>query len=873
MGMMVSPAVTCTDLGKWILAPFALSLALGFSGCGGGGGGGGSSAPPAPVVYSGNQNPAVVTAASARTLAASAVGSAAASIIIVGLEIPQSPVPTSGAVALAPRLNRYVRDALQRVTGRLSSLSGIAGALNVQETDDCGVSGTVTFSGTLSDTTGTGTLSLAFAACTFSNGVLNGPATLRIDAIDLGTGFPTDTTMTFSALQVKTLTTINLGGFQNQLATQDVTASGSLRSQVTIATNRELLSGNLVTRDNASGKLQKVDNLALVIDYDNVFFPSSFHLTVTSARVFDDVAGYVDSVTTAPWFFQTVDQVFPSSGGMLVLTGAQNAQVAVTPVSATQVTLDVDLDANGVFELSSTMPWTAMKPPTVNTAPVANAGSNATVPKGIAAALDGSGSTDAEFDFLAFQWTLAQKPNGSLAQLGGATTAHPSLTPDLAGTYVINLVVNDGKLGSAVAPITLMAFNIAPVAKVDPLFLGYNGVQVLLDGTGSSDGNNDPLAFTWSFTLIPQGSGVALSDAHSTTPTFTPDLIGIYGLSLTVNDGTVESQTVPVTVYAVTPPSAVATIHVPADHPTIQAAIDAASPGDTIAVGPGTYSENLDFKGLNATLVSTAGPSRTIIAGVSGTAVGIGPGGTILGFTIRSGVPFAGGMEVHGTGTLIKNNLFDSNSQGGAGGFGAAAIGGNAASPVIDGNLFKNNSCDDQFLSGVLSFINDSSPLIVNNILQDNPCRAIIMTLPAGNVPQVINNTIVSNHAGIRVNRFMSTTQVYRNNIITGNDLGFDVDGGTDADNPIWQNNLVFGNGTNYSHTADQTGASGNISADPLFLDQASRVYDLTAGSPAIDQGTATGAPSADFLGRTRPLDGDAAGGAAFDIGAFEFSP
>jgi hypothetical protein len=58
----------------------------------------------------------------------------------------------------------------------------------------------------------------------------------------------------------------------------------------------------------------------------------------------------------------------------------------------------------------------------------------------------------------------------------------------------------------------------------------------------------------------------------------------------------------------------------------------------------------------------------------------------------------------------------------------------------------------------------------------------------------------------------------------------------------------------------------GHISADPLLTDPNEDPH-LLSGSPAIDAGTCTGAPAADFEGDTRP------GGTTCDIGADEFVP
>ncbi len=58
-----------------------------------------------------------------------------------------------------------------------------------------------------------------------------------------------------------------------------------------------------------------------------------------------------------------------------------------------------------------------------------------------------------------------------------------------------------------------------------------------------------------------------------------------------------------------------ATLKVPSQYPSIQAAIDVAVNGDTVLVAPGTYVENIDFMGKSITVKSEQGPDVTTIDG------------------------------------------------------------------------------------------------------------------------------------------------------------------------------------------------------------------------------------------------------------------
>lgn len=175
---------------------------------------------------------------------------------------------------------------------------------------------------------------------------------------------------------------------------------------------------------------------------------------------------------------------------------------------------------------------------TTNSAPVANAGPDQTVPFGATVHLDGSASTDVDGNLLSYNWTLISAPAGSAATLTGATSARPTFVIDRPGNYVAQLVVSDGSLSSAPSTVTISTVNSLPVAGAGASQTVGVGATVHLDGSQSSDADGDPLIYRWSILSAPAGSNASVSNATDIRPAFTADRAGLYVVQLIVNDGT-----------------------------------------------------------------------------------------------------------------------------------------------------------------------------------------------------------------------------------------------------------------------------------------------------------------------------------------------
>jgi hypothetical protein len=191
-----------------------------------------------------------------------------------------------------------------------------------------------------------------------------------------------------------------------------------------------------------------------------------------------------------------------------------------------------------------------------NSAPVADAGAKQNVVLGARVMLDGTASTDADLtDPRIYRWAL-QVPKGSnsTATLSDPTSPRPTFVADKLGDYIATLWVSDGKVESSPVQVIVTSSleNTPPTARAgddQTVKLSTTAITVYLDGTNSTDPENDKLTYKWAWMSYPSSLTAAPTlSATSPKPSFQPTAAGSYVLTLTVNDGKKDSEPDPVTI-------------------------------------------------------------------------------------------------------------------------------------------------------------------------------------------------------------------------------------------------------------------------------------------------------------------------------------
>jgi hypothetical protein len=277
-------------------------------------------------------------------------------------------------------------------------------------------------------------------------------------------------------------------------------------------------------------------------------------------------------------------------------------------------------------------------------------------------------------------------------------------------------------------------------------------------------------------------------------------------------------------------------IHVPADQPTIQAAIDAAANGDTVQVAAGTYVENLNFLGKAITVTSEQGCDVTIIDGnglgpVVTFASGEGRLSILNGFTIRNGKNangiVGGGVSISSSSPTITSNCITNNSAANGGG----GIGINFGSPLVQGNAIKNNGQITGYSGGVggggVSILGSSSAQILNNDISNNSWLSSAgggLSVYGAGTPTIQNNVVSYNSAYDEGGGFFIVNQsdaAIVQNLIVGNTapkgagvyslVPYGTRGSYLINNTIYANNGSQGSGVYTDGFHDQVQILNNV--------------------------------------------------------------
>jgi PKD repeat protein len=184
-------------------------------------------------------------------------------------------------------------------------------------------------------------------------------------------------------------------------------------------------------------------------------------------------------------------------------------------------------------------------------APVASIAAPATANIGALVALAGS-ATDADTgppcgraETFAYAWSFEATPAGSAARFPDATLASPSFVADVAGAYTVRLTVTDATglvSGAARARIDVSACGgNRPAATVaaSPSPAGVGETVVLTASVSDADiacGVTESFRYAWGFDGLPPGSNARFNSEAIASPSFVPDLAGLYTVRLSVTD-------------------------------------------------------------------------------------------------------------------------------------------------------------------------------------------------------------------------------------------------------------------------------------------------------------------------------------------------
>jgi hypothetical protein len=339
-------------------------------------------------------------------------------------------------------------------------------------------------------------------------------------------------------------------------------------------------------------------------------------------------------------------------------------------------------------------------------------------------------------------------------------------------------------------------------------------------------------------------------------------------------------------------PALAGTINVPQQHPTIQAAINAAVNGDTVIVAPGVYSgpgnRDISLMGKAITLRSAAGAQTCIINAadpLGGAHCGFllqhsETGATVIdGFTVTGGYMFnGGGIYVHNGSPTIRNCIITGNSVACWGG--GVYTESNSSPRFYNCTVVGNSSTDE----GGGFFCVSSNPHVEGCVIANNTANAGGGVCVFAGQPTFVNCRITGNYARYTGGGLYLWGGKMVNCTVADNQSGYYGSGIYSGSGAVVANSILWANKgapqaegqPNITYSIVQGGFAGigNRNSDPRFVNPAAGNYRVSVTSPAIDAGLNQAVPAGvvvDLAGQPRFFG--PGGTPIVDIGAFEMVP
>ena len=201
------------------------------------------------------------------------------------------------------------------------------------------------------------------------------------------------------------------------------------------------------------------DTFTIRQNRSSLFNPADLHWSFTSAPAAnagaDQTVFVGDSVILDGSASSDMDGNALSFSWVLVSVPADSA-ATLSGASSVNPTFTTDKSGNYVVQLIVNDGSANSTPDTVtistqNSPPVAQAGPDQSIVLGATVQLNGAASSDVNGNLLNFAWSLVSRPAGSAATLSSVTAVNPTFVADVPGTYVAQLIVNDGAVNTGPA--------------------------------------------------------------------------------------------------------------------------------------------------------------------------------------------------------------------------------------------------------------------------------------------------------------------------------------------------------------------------------------------------------------------------------------